>query len=85
MKPEQADGSAACSARPGNRGRRATGTAHPMYSSLFSSVTRMLAPPSFRSCEVTFPRISMSTEKYISKPHSSMLLSLGDKIYIYTH
>lgn len=47
-----------------------------MYSSLLSSVTRMLAPPSFRSCEVTFPKISMSTEKYISKPHSSMLLSL---------
>lgn len=47
-----------------------------MYSSLFSSVTRTLAPSGLRSWEVIFPRISMSTEKYISRPHSSMLLSL---------
>lgn len=53
-------------------------SSYPIYSSLFSSVTRILEPPNFRSCEVTFPKISMSTEKYISRPHSSMLLSLGD-------
>ena len=47
-----------------------------MYSSLFSSVTRTLAPSGLRSWEVIFPRISISTEKYISRPHSSMLLSL---------
>lgn len=51
--------------------------AHLMYSSLFSSVTRRLAPSGFRSCDVILPRISMSTEKYISRPHSSMSLSLG--------
>lgn len=48
-----------------------------MYSSLFSSVTSKFEPPDFSSCEVTFPSSSMSTQKYISKLHSSMLLSLG--------
>ena len=50
---------------------------HMMYSSLFSSVTRMLSPPSFSSCVVTLPRISMSWMKYSSRPHSSRLFSLG--------
>lgn len=36
---------------------------HMMYSSLFSSVTRMLSPPSFSSWVVTLPRISMSWMK----------------------
>lgn len=47
-----------------------------IYSSLFSSVTRTLVPSGLRSWDVIFPKISMSTEKYISRPHSSMLLSL---------
>lgn len=47
-----------------------------MYSSLFSSVTWMFPPSGFSSCVVTSPRISLSTEKNISRPHSSMLLSL---------
>lgn len=50
---------------------------HMMYSSLFSSVTRMLSPPSFSSWVVTLPRISMSWMKYSSRPHSSRLFSLG--------
>lgn len=53
-----------------------TKTVNLMYSSLFSSVTWMLAPLGLRSWEVIFPKISMSTEKNISRPHSSMLLSL---------
>lgn len=47
-----------------------------MYSSLFSSVTWMFPPSGFRSWVVTSPRISLSTEKNISSPHSSILLSL---------
>lgn len=47
-----------------------------MYSSLFSSVTRMLSPPSFSSWVVTLPRISMSWMKNSSRPHSSRLFSL---------
>lgn len=50
---------------------------HIMYSSLFSSVTRMLSPPSFSSWVVTLPKISMSWMKYSSRPHSSRLFSLG--------
>lgn len=50
---------------------------HMMYSSLFSSVTRMLSPPSFSSWVVTLPSISMSWMKYSSRPHSSRLFSLG--------
>lgn len=50
---------------------------HMMYSSLFSSVTRMLSPPSLSSWVVTLPRISMSWMKYSSRPHSSRLFSLG--------
>ena len=49
---------------------------HSMYSSLFSSVTRISFPPSFKSCVVVFPRISMSVQKYISRPHSSISFSL---------
>ncbi len=56
-----------------NSGSRSS---YPIYSSLFSSVTRRSAPSSFRSWDVILPRISMSTVKYISKPHSSMSLSL---------
>lgn len=56
-------------------GTLGTGT-HMMYSSLFSSVTRMLSPPSFSSWVVTLPRISMSWMKYSSRPHSSRLFSL---------
>lgn len=52
---------------------------YPIYSSLFSSVTRILEPPDFSSCEVTFPKSSISTQKYISKLHSSMLLSLRER------
>lgn len=47
-----------------------------MYSSLFSSVTRMFPPSGLSSCVVTSPSISLSTEKNISRPHSSILLSL---------
>lgn len=47
-----------------------------IYSSLFSSVTWMFPPSGFSSCVVTSPRISLSTEKNISSPHSSILLSL---------
>lgn len=47
-----------------------------MYSSLFSSVTWMFPPSGFSSWVVTSPRISLSTEKNISRLHSSMLLSL---------
>lgn len=49
---------------------------HSMYSSLFSSVTLISEPPSFRSCCSTFPRTSKSAVKNNSNPHSSMLLSL---------
>lgn len=52
---------------------------YPIYSSLFSSVTKIFEPPDFSSCEVTFPKSSISTQKYISKLHSSMLLSLKEK------
>lgn len=52
---------------------------YPIYSSLFSSVTKIFEPPDFSSWEVTFPKSSMSTQKYISKLHSSMLLSLGEE------
>lgn len=52
------------------------GDADLMYSSLFSSVTWMFPPSGFSSWVVTSPRISLSTEKNISRPHSSMLLSL---------
>lgn len=52
---------------------------HIMYSSLFSSVTRMLSPPSFSSWVVTLPKISMSWMKYSSNPHSSRLFSLGTR------
>ncbi|CAB1340796.1 unnamed protein product [Coregonus sp. 'balchen'] len=41
-----------------------------------SAINLRSLPSGFRSCDVIFPRISMSTEKYISKLHSSMLLSL---------
>lgn len=51
---------------------------YPIYSSLFSSVTKIFEPPDFSSCEVTFPKSSISTQKYISKLHSSMLLSLNE-------
>lgn len=47
-----------------------------IYSSLFSSVTRILPPLGFKSWLLISPRISLSTEKYISKPHSSILFSL---------
>lgn len=50
-----------------------------MYSSLFSSVTWMFPPSGLSSWVVTSPRISLSTEKNISRPHSSMLLSLQAK------
>lgn len=50
---------------------------HMIYSSLFSSVTRMLSPPSLSSWVVTLPRISMSWMKYSSRPHSSRLFSLA--------
>lgn len=53
---------------------------YPIYSSLFSSVTSKFDPPDFSSCEVTFPSSSMSTQKYISKLHSSILLSLREKV-----
>lgn len=48
-----------------------------MYSSLFSSVTLMFDPLGFNSCEVIFPNNSMSTANSMSKPHSSILLSLS--------
>lgn len=47
-----------------------------IYSSLFSSVTWMFPPSGLSSWVVTSPRISLSTEKNISRPHSSILLSL---------
>lgn len=47
-----------------------------MYSSLFSSVTWISPPPSLSSWVEISPRISLSTAKNISKPHSSMSLSL---------
>lgn len=65
-----------CPHFPGPAGSLALST-HMMYSSLFSSVTRMLSPPSFSSWVVTLPRISMSWMKYSSRPHSSRLFSLG--------
>ena len=43
---------------------------------LFSSVTRMSPPLGFNSCGLISPSNSKSTEKNISRPHSSMLLSL---------
>uniref|UniRef100_A0A3B5KQV1 C2H2-type domain-containing protein n=1 Tax=Xiphophorus couchianus TaxID=32473 RepID=A0A3B5KQV1_9TELE len=49
---------------------------HLMYSSLFSSVTWMSPPPSLSSWVDISPSISLSTEKNISNPHSSMSLSL---------
>ena len=52
---------------------------HSRYSSLFSSVTLILDPPGFKSWEMIFPSNSMSTEKNISRPHSSMSLSLCTK------
>ena len=47
-----------------------------MYSSLFSSVTFLSLPPGTRSWVFSTPRVSWSTEKYISRSHSSMLFSL---------
>lgn len=53
-----------------------------MYSSLFFSVTWTFPPSGFSSWVVTSPRISLSTEKNISRPHSSMLLSLQTRVVI---
>lgn len=64
-----------CPHLPGPAGSLELST-HMMYSSLFSSVTRMLSPPSFSSWVVTLPRISISWMKYSSRPHSSRLFSL---------
>lgn len=47
----------------------------PMYSSLFSSVTRILSPSSLSSWWSTCPSTSKSTPNHSSRPHSSMLLS----------
>ena len=53
-----------------------------IYSFLFSSVTRMSAPPGFNSCCSTLPSTSKSAQKNISRPHSSILLSLQQEIYM---
>ena len=55
--------------------QRAIGT-YSTYSSLFSSVTILSPPSGTSSWEVRTPRVSWSTAKYISRPHSSMLFSL---------
>lgn len=57
---------------------------HLMYSSLFSSVTWMSPPPGFSSWVEISPRISLSTEKNISRQHSSMSLSLKSSIGSYS-
>ncbi len=50
-----------------------------MYSSLFSSVTGISAPPALSSWFSTLPSFSKSAANVISKLHSSMSLSLKNK------
>ena len=47
------------------------------YSSLFSSVTSIWAPPGFSSCCVSLPRTSKLDAKQTSRLHSSISLSLS--------
>ena len=50
---------------------------HLRYSSLFSSVTSICAPPGFSSCCVSLPKTSKLDAKHTSRQHSSISLSLS--------